>query len=110
MTCFRMPDGTTLRKYCLANNLDYKRVYELCDEGYTIENAIKHYQERKGRKDCKLVYKYRDASVRHLCVENRLPYNMFLYYVHRGNSVEKSFQIVCEKRQCKDFLKNPIDK
>lgn len=105
MTCFRMPDGTTLRQYCLANNLEYKRVYELCDRGYTIENAIKHYQERKGRKDSRLVYKYKDASVRCLCGENRLPYHMFLYYLHKGHTVDSAFEIVCKKRQCTDLLK-----
>ena len=109
MTCFRMPDGTTVRQHCIKNGLDYKRVYELMDMGMPIDKAIKHYVERRGRKDCRLVYKYREGSARRHCMENKLPYDMFLYYVHAGYSCDKAMDIVHRKRHFKDIYKNPID-
>lgn len=40
MTCFRMPDGTTLRQYCIINNIPYCNVYRRLDNGIELMSAI----------------------------------------------------------------------
>lgn len=41
MTCFLMPDGTTVKKYCESHNIPYATVWRRLDKGQPIEQAIK---------------------------------------------------------------------
>ena len=43
MTCFRMKDGETLRKYCLRKGIKYDSVMKYLDKGYPPEEAIEAY-------------------------------------------------------------------
>ena len=47
MTCFRMPDGTTVRQYCLKNNISYWGIYGRLDRGETVEQAFNRPRSKK---------------------------------------------------------------
>lgn len=40
MTCFRMPNGETLNKYCEHNCLKYITVWHRIEKGYSLEDAV----------------------------------------------------------------------
>lgn len=40
MTCFRMPDGTTLHKWCVENGKSYDKMWKLLDAGATVEEVV----------------------------------------------------------------------
>jgi len=50
MTCFRMPDGQTVKKYCEEHGLSYQNVWRRLDCGKSLEEAFAYKQDRPHRK------------------------------------------------------------
>ena len=54
MTCFRMPNGMTLHKWCIKYGKCYQVIYRRLDKGMPLKKAIKY---KRTKSHPKLFYK-----------------------------------------------------
>lgn len=89
-------NGTTVRKYCLKNNLSYSKTLEKITRGMSIKDAVestKYYTERLRRGiSANTKYIYNDKPVRHLL--SIKGYGRFLRLINRGYTVNKAYKEV----------------
>lgn len=96
MTCFRMPDGMTLHRWCQLHRKPYRSIYRLLDNGVKLENAIK-YKNLHSKSHPKLFYK-RQPLVEYCGGYHTLQYRRIVNEIYSKNcSVSKAIQIVKEK-------------
>ena len=94
MVCFRTKDGTTARQYCLSLGLTYHKVYKQLDRGLSLEEAIKHVNDRTGKKGLNhACYFYKDRTVRSLCKDNK-EYQKVIYKHLHGHTLEEALKII----------------
>ena len=76
MTAFKMPNGQSLRQYCLEHKISYRIAYILCDEkGLNPADAI----ERASNPRPKNRKHYVDGlTLKEFCRKNNIPYDAVL--------------------------------
>ena len=79
---FMIDDNTSLRQFCLKNGYDYQTIRRCVLElGYTIQDAINDYANRKGRHDTKTKYFYQGQKLTDYCKDVGYPYQSIIHII-----------------------------
>lgn len=65
MTCFRMENGESVRKYCLKNHLKYERVYYFLNLGFSVDESICLSKRKKSLVITNLLNELKEANKNH---------------------------------------------
>lgn len=96
MTCFRLVGGETLHHYCVRNKFAYSPIWELLDEGYSMEEALETTGKRRGRHNFSKIF-YKGKPLRSICDNARY------YRIYRKMKI---YKMTCEEAVKKDELKH----
>lgn len=90
MTCFKMGDGTSLRKHCLNIGLPYRSVYTFLDIGMSVDDSIKEAQKRCGNKFSHPKYKIGSVSLATFYGTGTKKYQRILKKIRNGMSINNA--------------------
>lgn len=108
MVCMLMyDDKTSLRQYCLKNNLSYNIINKyIMEQDLSIQEAIEKYKKCKGRRDTKAVYFYDGMTLMQYCKKNNLCYPTIRgLIVDKNYTVESAIEHVLDVRKRKNERK-----
>lgn len=93
MTAFRMPDGTTMRKYCMKEGVSYNIAYHRCDDlGMDPVDAVEEarHPRPKNRK-----HFIEGLTLHAFCDKNDISYDLVLKTRKKKNiSIQEAAYIV----------------
>lgn len=108
MVCMLMYDNkTSLRQYCLKNNLSYNIINKyIMEQDLSIPEAIEKYKKCKGRHDTKAVLFYDGMTLMQYCKKNGLSYPTIRgLVIDKNYTVESAIEHILEFRKRKNERK-----
>jgi len=97
MTCFRMPNGQTLHKWCQQNDKNYRKISQKMRKGMDIEEALYGYKKVRN-----IQHYYKGKPLADLCGGTQtLKYQRIMRYYYLGFGLDyaiwKEQQVYGEK-------------
>lgn len=89
MSCF-FYNGSSVRKYCLKNGIDYMRFYYWMERGQTVEYSLQRAKETAENGTRNVKYFYKGVPLIEYCRKKDLCYNMILKKVSEGYSIDEA--------------------
>ena len=89
MTCFNI-EGTTMRKYCIKNNIKYQRVYHWLEKGYSVEESVKKAKEKILYPQTKWLNG--NITIHQFCKKNDIGYNSVVRAIKKGLSIDRAIE------------------
>lgn len=90
MTSLKLPDGTSLHRYCVDNEVRYQTIVQYMNDGCTLEQAIDKYRNRPDKLKGKTKYLYKGIKVKSLLKTSE--YYKFLSNIKKGMSFDEAIE------------------